>query len=263
MEKDILVLTPTLGNRETLQKTIETVSKVGGERVKHIIVCPEERIESIKQKYGDIDCLPEKPGKKGIYAALNHGFRTYAKRYKYITFINDDDYWLNSFSLLISALDKDETLDMVYGKTCYVNENMQIIGKQTCSSQFNQFVTLLRHGIVLLTQQATLIKSDLFFMIGGFDESYKLAADTKFWAEVSLAGIKYKYIDAECAAYMIQDNQLSSDHETQNKEHSRLFTEIQNFQDEDRLAVVKYRFQNLPIYFRRALLGKIKNPFIK
>ena len=91
MKAKILVITPTLGNRNTLAKTIESVREIGGDMVKHIIVAPEQQISFIKETFGDIECLPELEGKKGIYAALNHGFRTYGKEFEYLTFINDDD----------------------------------------------------------------------------------------------------------------------------------------------------------------------------
>ena len=118
MKAKILVLTPTLGNRDTLSKTIESVREIGGDLVKHIIITAKSQISSVKNKYGNIECLPELEGKKGIYAALNHGFKTYGKDYEYLTFINDDDYWLPDFKLLIDAI--KENYDLVYGKVNYI-----------------------------------------------------------------------------------------------------------------------------------------------
>lgn len=102
--KKILVLTATLGNRTTLKKTIESVRRIGGDVVKHVIVCPKSSIEYLRETYGDIECLAEPSEKKGIYAALNHGFNTYGRDYQYLTFINDDDYWLDDFRLLIEKI---------------------------------------------------------------------------------------------------------------------------------------------------------------
>ena len=121
--------------------------------------------------YKNITCIPEPEGKKGIYAALNFGFNKYAKEYKYMTFINDDDFWLPDFSVLIDTILNND-YGLVYGKTKYVDSSGVTISEQSCSSDFKNFIPLLRGGIVLLTQQATIIRSDLFFKIGGFDESY-------------------------------------------------------------------------------------------
>lgn len=263
MSPNILVITATLGNRETLAKTIQTVKEIGGNRVKHVIVAPASIIPKIKERYQDIECLAEPKGRKGIYAALNHGFRTYGKNYKYLAFINDDDYWLPDYKLLIDAMDKDRTLSLVYGKTCYIDKYDTIIGSQTCSNQFKQFIPLLYQGIVLLTQQATIMTSDLYFKIGGFDENYKLVADTKFWAEISLLNIKYKYINKECAAYMVQEGQLSSDKQTQKEEHLKL---LQTYHVPSFLSQIAakylFRLNNMRIYINRLIKKKnCNNPF--
>ena len=182
MKAKILVITPTLGNRNTLAKTIESVREIGGDMVKHIIVVPEQQISFIKETFGDIECLPELEGKKGIYAALNHGFRTYGKDYEFLTFINDDDYWLPNFKLLINTI--EEGYDFVYGKVNYILENKNGVSKpMACSNQFKDFIPLLHSKVVLFTQQATLIKSKLYFQLGGFSEEFKLVSDTKFWGD--------------------------------------------------------------------------------
>ena len=260
--KYILVVTATLGNRDTLARTIESVRKIGGDRVKHVIVCPEKVIPKLKENYDDLDFLAEPEGKKGIYAALNHGFNTYGHDYPYMTFINDDDYWLPDYALLIKAMLEDEQLDMVYGRTRYVDEYNHVIGSQTSCSRFSDFAKLLHRGIVMLTQQSTLIKSELYFKVGGFDESFKLVSDSKFWAQLSVLGIKYKYINKECAAYMIQDRQLSSDHALQAKETSVYLRDFPCSKFSSALSAVRFRMENIPLYIRRIIKKRtFKNPF--
>lgn len=253
MKAKILVLTPTLGNRETLSKTIESVKNIGGCLVKHVIVAPQQQIPFIKESYGDIECLPELDGKKGIYAALNHGFKTYGKDFEYLTFINDDDYWLPNFKLLISAI--EEGYDLIYGKVNYILENKNgIIKPMACSNQFKDFIPLLYHKIILFTQQATLIKSKYYFEIGGFSEDFKLVSDTKFWADLSLLNIKYKYISKPCAAYIYQDGQLSSNIELQTLEHNRMLEQLPNYSLLKRyMTVLKFRLNNIFVYISRYL----------
>lgn len=248
----ILVLTPTLGNRISLHRTIESVKQIGGNNVRHIIVCPQHAISKIRSLYGDVECLTELSGRKGIYPALNYGFYTYGKEYDYLTFINDDDYWLPDYRKVIEAVEKDSSLDMVYSKTLYVDENGKVIGKQTSSGQFLNFRELFQCGIILLTQQSTLIKNDVFFRIGGFDETYKLIADTKFWISLSLLKPKFCYLDIFSACYMMQKNQLSKDKETSNKEHQKL---LQEFPITNvalvKLCALKFRLLNLNVYIKR------------
>lgn len=258
MKSKILVITPTLGNRNTLAKTIESVRTIGGSLVKHIIVAPERQIPFIKETFGDIECLPEQEGKKGIYAALNHGFKTYGRDYDYLTFINDDDYWLPDFKLLINTI--EEGYDFVYGKVNYILENKNGVFKpMACSNQFKDFIPLLHSKVVLFTQQATLIKSKLYFQLGGFSEEFKLVSDTKFWGDLSLLDIKYKYIPKPCAAYVIQEGQLSSNKELQRREKNIM---IQSFPRVSRskkyIALLRFRFNNLFVYVQRLFNHTIK-----
>lgn len=256
MKAKILVITATLGNRDTLSKTIESVREVGGDFVKHVIVTPLSQIPLIKKRFGDIECLPELEGRKGIYAALNHGFKTYGKDFEYLTFINDDDYWLPDFKLLIDTIENG--YDFVYGKVNYILENKNGIIKPMASScQFKEFIPLLYHGIILFTQQATLIKSNLYFEVGGFSEDYKLVSDTKFWADLSLLNIKYKYIPKPCAAYIHQYENLSTlNKELQTLEHIKLLELMPKVTLFKRcLAVLKFRLINIPVYINRYLKG--------
>jgi len=253
MLPNILVLTATLGNRVTLSRTISSVKKVGGNRVKHIIIAPMDVLPRLKETYSDcsLGFLPEPYGKKGIYAALNYGFKTYGSDFDFLTFINDDDSWRQEFAYLIDLIETNK-YDFVYGRTQYVDDKFNRIGSQTSSVQFYSFSDLLREGIVMLTQQATIVRSKMYFKIGGFDESYKLVADTKFWASLSLLSPKFKYLNKECASYMIQDNQLSSDRITQNNEHLRLRKELNvSFWLIRKMKKILYRVTNIRIYLSR------------
>ena len=262
MISQILVITATLGNRDTLQRTIYSVQTIGRDDVKHIVIAPKDKVSFIQEKYTYVTCIPEPEGKKGIYAALNFGFQTYAHEYEYITFINDDDYWLPKFRILINAIKKNR-LDFVYGKTRYVDSHDIPLGEQTSSGRFHDFIPLLYSNIVLLTQQATIIRSKWYFKLNGFDESYKLVADSKFWALLSLEGVKYRYFNCYCAAYTIQEGQLSSDHETQGIEHQRMSRELPKVSCyRARFAKMRFRMANAGIYVKRFLTkGKILTSF--
>ena len=208
--------------------------------------------------------MAEPEGEKGIYSALNYGFKKYGKEYQYLTFINDDDYWLPDYSHVIQAVKDDGSLELVYGRIQYVNENNIMIGIQACYPKFESFVPLFMSNVIMLTQQATLIKSSLYFQIGGFDSTYKLVADTKFWIQASCRNVKYKYVNCICAAYMIQQGQLSSDHQTQNEEHRRIINELGLNNDNRIISLIAYRLYNTPLYMKRLcrFKGHIMKPYL-
>lgn len=261
MKKKILVITPTLGNRDTLKKTINSVFSIGKDDVRHVLVAPKERIKDIQSKYHNVECIEEPTDGKGIYHALNYVIDLLGMDYEYMTFINDDDCWLPDFRLLIDAVLTDSSIDFVYGKVVYHNEHDVKIGTQTCSRRFKSFISLLKQNIILLTQQSTIVRTSLFLSTGAFDESYKLIADTKFWALLSQKDINFKYINRECAVYCIQQGQLSSDKSLQKAEHVRLLSEFYD-SNHNVLDKIMFRTENLSIYIRRFLRckGNVRKP---
>lgn len=257
MGKDILVVTATLGDRDTLERTIESVVKIGGTRVKHIIITPQKKRLLLEKKYPFLEIIEEPLSSKGIYGALNYALLKYAKEYRYLTFINDDDYWLPNFINLFKELDNNERIDVVYGRVNFVNELNEIIYEQSSSSRFKSFKKLLFQGIVLFTQQATVMRSSVFIKQKGFDESFKLVSDTLFWINTIESGACFKYINTICAAYTIQEGQLSSDSLLQSKEHSRIIGDNSNmFILLSYFEKVRFRLSNIRIYLNRFLMYK-------
>lgn len=256
----ILVVTPTLGVRGSLDKTIESVKRFKIS-VDHVLVAPKDNVETLREKYA-LRVIPESEGNpKGIYAALNTAFEALIGDYDYMTFINDDDYWLPNFSSLIDSIETG-VWDMVYARTCFVDEKGNFLSEQTSCPWFTWFGSLLkRKGIVILTQQATIIKTSLFQQLSGFDTSYKLVADTKFWLGASLiSDLKVKYIDKVVAAYCVQEGQLSSDVNLQQTETERLLEEFPGLHEASLWQYLAYRLYNWRIYLRRFFRGRITSP---
>jgi len=256
MNPDILVLTPTLGNRKSIQRTISSVETVGNGRVKHIIIAPFKEVASLQVQFPELEILAEPEDCNGIYAALNFAFKKYSEDYKYVTYINDDDYWLSDFKELFEILDSNAEIDVAYGRVNYVDETGKVIGEQTSSPRYKSFKLLLKCNVVLFTQQATLIRSDLFNKIGGFDESYRLIADTNFWMQAIDLGATLKYKKNICAAYTIQVGQLSSNRKLQKEEHIRLLSGISFNQLPLLVELLLFRILNTRIYINRFFKNK-------
>ncbi len=255
-QPDILVVTATLGNRSTLDRTINSVKTIGGDRVKHVVVAPASVCSSIKAKYPHLTVVQEPPQCKGIYNALNHGFRLFAKDHQYLTFINDDDYWYPEFRDLFDCMDHSDA-DVVYGRVNFVDMNGRVIKEQASSPRYQDFQGLLFREVVLFTQQATLTRSELFLRLGGFDENFKLVADTKFWLDAVKSKARFKYVNKICAAYAMHNDQLSANKALQKEEHDQLIlmNEVAN-PFHVMLVVLFFRLWNLKIYFKR-----LKNKF--
>ena len=265
MGKSILVVTATLGDRNTLKETIGSVRRIGGDKVQHVIICPDEKVVYLKKLYSGDNLIvePQPDNIRGIYKVLNYAFRKYARDYDYVTFLNDDDYWLPGYSnIIIRALECND--DLVYGRTIYIDEYGNRICQMTTSRYFKLFLDYWKFGIVMLTQQSVLFKSSLFFKIGGFYEDFKLVSDTKFWIDISLiSSLKYNFVNRECAAYRIMKDQLSSNKSLLLKENSEMRALYKSIRTKS-YAGLLYRLENIMIYVKRMLNGQgVKDPFNK
>jgi GT2 family glycosyltransferase len=249
--KDTLIVTPTLGTRDSLQRTIDSVSKFSY-RVQHVLTCPDASVPFLQQKYPDATIASEGTG-RGVYAAINHVLLQGASDYKYISYINDDDCWLPGFESLFSLLDNNEELSASYGKSCFIDVKGVYYDDVAFSTRYSAFPRLVAHGVIPFTQQSTLMRSSMYLEMGGFDEKYKLVADTEFWIRAITSGHKFGCSRNLCSQYRIQPGQLSSDTELQKAEHAELRNSHHISKNINTyLELMLFRACNLPLYIRRA-----------
>lgn len=247
---DTVIVTPTLGDRPSLKRTVEAVSSIGGARVKHVLVCPPSMTDKLRHQFPKCQIVCE-PEKTGVYGAVNFGLRNSIEGCQYLSYINDDDYWLPNYKNLFSILDRNPNIDLAYGRVNYVDENDGLIFESTSSGNYRAFKSLIGRDVVLFTQQAVLMRSKVYESLQGFDESYRLVADTEFWIRAVEAKFKMAFHDAICAGYMIQSGQLSGDlqlsaRETQRiKETHRIANDWRAF-----VELIRFRVRNVPTYFR-------------
>jgi GT2 family glycosyltransferase len=254
--QDTLIVTPTLGERASLRRTIETVRTIGGERVRHVLVCPASQAKDLEQQFPGLEVVVE-PAKAGIFAAVNFALRRSARSYRYVGYINDDDYWLPGFESLFAALDRSPRIDIAYGRVNFINEKNEVLFASTSSSRYMALKPLFARDIVLFTQQATLMTSNCFQRLGGYDESYQLTADTEMWIRALELGYGMQYCKLLCATYTIQSDQLSADQAKVQEENRRIRREHGIHKDwHSTLEFLNYRLQNLPAYTRRFMYGR-------
>lgn len=247
---DTLVVTATLGKRETLGKVISTVAEYGKGRTHHVIIGPLSELEK-RSDLGNCEIVDE--GKaRSIYSALNLALSERVEKYRYFTYINDDDFWDKGFSRLFDSMDAHPEVDVAYGRVMFVDKYRNKIGESAVSRSARSFPFLLAEGIVPFTQQGTLARSSIFKECKGFDETFKLIADTEFWLKAIKSGFIFKYVNVVAALYTIQEGQLSSDRKTQMAEKSRLIKKY-NLKRSFRTKIekLKFRISNLPVYTNR------------
>ncbi|MGB5943184.1 MAG: hypothetical protein WBG71_09900 [Leeuwenhoekiella sp.] len=248
----ILVVTVSQGRRSSILKTISSVATVNLGDIDHYIVVPRNQLGDF-QTTENTFFIPQPDPDLGLYTTLNRVINDRIAQYEWVTYLNDDDFWLPSFRKLIDTVNQHPQADAIYAKVNFVNTQGNKIAEQTSSPRYTAIKYLYQGDVVLFTQQATLVKSKVFVDQGGFDESYKLIADTDFWIRAIDAGVEFLYLDEPCAAYARHRYQLSNNLPLLEQEKKRLFAQMGSL-SEARVLFEKLRFRlyNLKIYAKRA-----------
>ena len=251
---EILIVTPTLGTRQTLHETCKSVRDIGGDKVHHVLTCPQTSIEAVSGMVEGTEVIEEGRG-KGVFGAVNHILKSRASNYDWVGYINDDDYWLPDMKGLIDSAMENRENDILYGRVLFVNQRGKPLMVSSCTARYKSFPILAARGVSIFTQQAALIRSDLFLQLGGFDESFRLVADNDFWIRAITGGARCRFIDRVCAAYRLQPGQLTADSKTQKAETSRVLAQYGLRGDTwlARLEAARFRLENSKLYLTRLL----------
>ena len=162
----ITVITVTYNCVSTIRRTIESVISQKDIDIEYIIIdgkSTDGTVDIIDEYVSDIDYfVSEKDG--GIYHAMNKGIK--ASRGDFLFFLNGDDYFYDDLSLS-RAKNYLKRHSITIGKIVYGNQESEI-GFTEGKSKFFE---------VVYPHQATFISSDLFDLLGLYDEKYPLAAD--------------------------------------------------------------------------------------
>ncbi len=122
----------------------------------------------------------------GIYNAMNKGIAHATG--DIIAFLNSDDYYTDStvISSVVETFEKTNA-DMVIGDCTYFFPDKKLI------SAHSKIENLLY--TISVCHQSTFCKLDLMKAVGGFDETYKIAADYHFIHKILLSGYKLVFLN--------------------------------------------------------------------
>lgn len=249
-----MIVTPTLGERESLVDTIKSVRVMGVQS--HVCVCPEKNVEKVREICGSGFCVKSEIRKGGVYAAVNEVLLGDRPQSKWVGYLNDDDYWLPGMKILLNRSEVSSA-DIIYGRVEFVDWRGKHIAFSTGTGFYRLFPYLASYGVYIFTQQAVLIKRSLFTHLGGFDEQYKIQADNDFWIRAIKAGARCEYVDGVCAAYRVHENQLTAgrlgliERQRMLTTHNLAATTVRS-----RLSLLFYRLANAPMYFGRVARGR-------
>lgn len=172
------IITVNLNNAAGLRKTIESVAGQSFSDLEYIIIdggSNDDSISIIKEFSHKIIYWISEPD-EGIYQAMNKGLK-YSNG-EVITFLNSGDEYYSPFSLEMAVnfiKKKWAEAELFFFDFIYQSDN----GKTLISSLdvTNKYI-IYGKGF---GHPSTFYKKNLFELIGGFDENYRISADRVFY----------------------------------------------------------------------------------
>ncbi len=153
--------------------------------IEHIVIdgaSEDGTIEIIKQYSGDNLRLVSEPD-SGIYDAMNKGLRLATG--DYVAFLNADDLYARSDAIRLVAERATETsADCIMGNVQFFDED-----PENASGRFYSVNGFARWWIklgIMPPHPALFVRRSLLQKVGGFDQSYKIAADFDLVARIIL-----------------------------------------------------------------------------
>lgn len=192
------VLAQTYRNFEII--VIDDASTDDTQKIMHENFKQEMNSGLIRYIQNEINLERSKSRNKGVALAKGN----------YIAFLDDDDIWLpDHLALLISYLDKNQSVECVFGKPVWIFEDGLVIDKfqilfpelkSGSGSFYND--ACLRGNMVF--SQSSLLRKCVFKKIGGFREDISQNEDWEFFSRVAM-NFEVGYVNmVTCCIYIHQ-----------------------------------------------------------
>ena len=200
------IITVNLNNREGLQKTIDSVVSQTFRDFEWIVIDggSTDGSKELIEQYADHFAYWVSEPDKGIYNAMNKGIKV--AKGVYLQFLNSGD-WLCDSEVLEKVFGKERSADILYGY-------MLVEGSKSfsCSAMMKQVLHWTDFIGNTLPHQASFIKRVLFEKFGFYDETYKIAGDTKFFIKAIVwEKATYEFVPEKIATFQpggISSNEL-------------------------------------------------------
>ncbi len=193
----LTIITINFNNAEGLKRTIDSIINQTFSDYEWIVVDggstdgSKDLLEQYQERFTWWCSEPD----KGPYNAMNKGIAHASG--EYINFMNSGDVFVDK-DILQKIFHLPHTADIIYGQmkvTAWGGKIGNVDVMKPRLSKYDMFFDTFGH-------QSTFTKRTLFTQVGLFDESYKIAADHKFFAEaIAIHQASYKYLPYVISVY--------------------------------------------------------------
>lgn len=199
----ISIITINYNNVEGLNKTIQSVISQSYQHIEYIVIDGGSQDGSrsvIKAEEGRIAYWVSEPD-SGIYNAMNKGIR--AATGEYLLFINSGDVLVNE-DVISEVAKHGLTQDLVCGNLIFEKETGSEKWIPTDKVTFKTFL------YSTIPHPTTLIKRNMFDVVGMYNENHRIVSDWEFFVLATCKyNCTYRHIDFFITVY--RDGGISSD----------------------------------------------------
>jgi glycosyltransferase involved in cell wall biosynthesis len=179
------IITVSLNSERTIGDTLKSVESQDCGDYEHIVVdgASTDTTLDIIEQHRHPRMRHNSEADRGLYYAMNKGL-SLAKG-DYVLFLNSDDFFCRNDALSLAALKIAETqADCIFADVKFVKKDgITPAGRVYSARHFRP--SLLRFG-VMPPHPSMFVKRELLNRLGGFDTSFRIAADFDFIARALL-----------------------------------------------------------------------------
>ena len=189
------IITINLNNREGLQRTIDSVIGQTFRDFEWIVIdgASTDGSKELIEKHSDYFAYWVSESDTGVYNAMNKGIRV--AKGEYCLFLNSGD-WLCNENVLQQIFSESHDADILFGYMMRDNQDGDTVNLAKPTLHWEDFIGNT------LPHQASFIRRILFEKYGMYDESYKIAGDTKFFVKALVwENATYKFIPLKVAVF--------------------------------------------------------------
>lgn len=188
------IITVVFNNEETIADTVRSVARQTYPNVEYLVIdgqSTDGTLTRLAECGATVTHLISEPD-KGIYDAMNKGIALASG--EIIGFINADDFYASSDAVAeVAAVFNDPNVDACYGDLCYVKQDDTATLVRYWQS--SNFLPGSFESGWCPPHPTFFVRREVYQRFGGFDSSYKIAADFELMLRLLEAHkIRAKYI---------------------------------------------------------------------
>jgi glycosyltransferase involved in cell wall biosynthesis len=205
MLSKLIIITPSLNSKKYIVGLVENIKPLVNLGAQHVFV-DSGSTDGTLDVLNSLGITPIYYPPGSIYSAINYGISKYYR--EWCTYINADD--LVDSDAIIYNLNNYKGSDFIYGNFNILND-AGITVRHCISSPGSDLKAIMMSGYMPFSQPGTLFKRNVWEILGGFSDNYKLASDYDFFFRAVNSNFKFTHSNFQraTASFRVHEGQLS------------------------------------------------------